>query len=481
MTKAVLLDLNGVIEDVSKFLQIRDDLVVTTIGTRAPENLVRKEAAKIREDYDTIMSNNLPEFHLMFWDDLLRRLRLEMTEGALFYIYERFVEQYLQISRVFPDAKRLLSNPPIRTDFGILSNANSIRARRFLRHHSLCNLVSTIVISHDTPYAKPCREVFLLAAQRLGRRPEDVIMVGDRLDNDIHGAQEVGMVAVLVDRSGKVSADRVGCKVITDLDCFEDIVQSINGKPNRSSVVVTLPSREPKVVIVCGGSGTRLKSKIGSKQKCLTPIKGKPILLHTIDALIAAGLREFDLLAGTSTSEIQHTVSQYGKERNCIIRVLPISEPGTGRAMQAYWTITKAERRDVIYSHGNIIVNPVIVQDFIEKARANTLNDVVFLSSAEWVARTHAALVPRDGSIERIDTSSPLSERMGLCSIGMAFVRVRVPVDKGEVVEQGMFEDVIENLRGKRYLRVGYYYTDSPWEHLGVPADWERLVSSEAS
>src|SRR5258706_10280122 len=119
------------------------------------------------------MPNTLPNFHVLFWDDLLRRLKLAISEDSLFYAYEHFLEQYLHVSRVFPDAKRLFTKPPIHTTFGMLTNANSLRARRYLRHHSLCKFVETVVISHDTPYAKPCREVFLLAAQRLRRDPAD--------------------------------------------------------------------------------------------------------------------------------------------------------------------------------------------------------------------------------------------------------------------------------------------------------------------
>jgi FMN phosphatase YigB (HAD superfamily)/CTP:molybdopterin cytidylyltransferase MocA len=476
MPKAVLLDLNGVIEDVSSFLEERNHLIVTTVGATIPDYIVREEAARLREDYDAIMSNTLPEFHLMFWDDLLRRLKLTVSENSLFYAYERFVEQYLHVSRVFPDAKRLLTNPIAHTTFGILTNANSLRARRYLRHHTLCKFVNAVVISHDTPYAKPCREVFLLAAQRLRRSPEDVIMVGDRVDNDIQGATEAGMTPILVDRSGTLSSERIGCRVISDLDSFSEVYRELAGKPNATSVVVTLPSREPKVVIVCGGAGSRLKGKTGDSQKCLVPVKGKPILLHTIDALMAAGLRDFDLLAGTSVSEIEIATAHY-KKGNCVIRMLPICEPGTGRAMQAYWSTTKAERRDVIYSHGNIIVEPSVVQDFITKARNDNLSDIVFLSSPEWMARTHAALVPRDGVVFRINTDSDLKDRVGLCSVGMAFVRRRVPLDKGEIGETDMFEDIIESLRSKRYLRIGHYYSDTAWEHLGIPEDWERLVS----
>lgn len=49
---------------------------------------------------------------------------------------------------------------------------------------------------------KPSRDFYLMALSSLNLRSSEVIMVGDDLDNDVAGAQAVGLQAVLV-RSGK--------------------------------------------------------------------------------------------------------------------------------------------------------------------------------------------------------------------------------------------------------------------------------------
>ena len=53
-----------------------------------------------------------------------------------------------------------------------------------------------------TIVGKPTQTFFNLASHSFGCKPENLIMVGDDLINDIKGAQEMGMHAVLV-QTGK--------------------------------------------------------------------------------------------------------------------------------------------------------------------------------------------------------------------------------------------------------------------------------------
>ncbi|MFY9822153.1 MAG: HAD-IA family hydrolase [Thermoanaerobaculia bacterium] len=471
MKGAVLLDLNGVIEDIREFRWNRDDLVVQAVAALAPEDAVRSEARAIRTMYEGIMAHNIPEFHIMFWDDLVNRLGLGL-QANVFSLYDSFVELYIRTSAVFSDAVSLLESRSSNVDFGILSNSNSFRARRFLQRHALVDFVKAIVISHDTPYSKPSREVFLLAARRLGRSPADLIMIGDRLDNDIMGAQQAGMTGVLLDRSGTISPEAVGCRVISSLNEFDDIVRN----PLHKEVSGFDPSSGPIVVIVCGGKGTRLREKLGNLQKCLAPVNGKPILFHTLEALMAAGLNQFDLISGESTAEIGEALESLPRDRHVRIRVIPIAESGTGRAVQAYWTSVRDAGRDIVYSHGNIILTKDTVRQFVRSSRGQRTNDVVLLGSPTWMARTHATLIPALGHIKQIVAEPDHSDRSGLCSVGMAYVNRSVDLGCVDLTPSAMFEEAVEALRQANRISVGYFYTDAPWEHLGVPEDWTRLM-----
>jgi putative hydrolase of the HAD superfamily len=62
-----------------------------------------------------------------------------------------------------------------------------------------------IFVSSRVGYAKPDRHIFLTALARHGLAPKHALHVGDSETNDLHGAQNAGLTALLVDRSQPVS------------------------------------------------------------------------------------------------------------------------------------------------------------------------------------------------------------------------------------------------------------------------------------
>lgn len=60
-----------------------------------------------------------------------------------------------------------------------------------------------ILISAVFGASKPNAPIFAEACRRAGVQPQDVIHIGDSLEDDIHGATRSGMRAVLIDRQGR--------------------------------------------------------------------------------------------------------------------------------------------------------------------------------------------------------------------------------------------------------------------------------------
>ena|SRR6266568_4687125 len=74
---------------------------------------------------------------------------------------------------------------------GILSNsANTLRT--FLQEHTAQDMFDAIVVSAETPYIKPQREIFELAAKKLAVQLDEVFFVDDSPAN-ITAAQSYGM------------------------------------------------------------------------------------------------------------------------------------------------------------------------------------------------------------------------------------------------------------------------------------------------
>jgi putative hydrolase of the HAD superfamily len=65
-----------------------------------------------------------------------------------------------------------------------------------LVRHDIDQFFDAVIYSSDLAYSKPHPHVFCLAASQLGVKPEQCVMVGNRLTTDIKGGQLVGMHSI---------------------------------------------------------------------------------------------------------------------------------------------------------------------------------------------------------------------------------------------------------------------------------------------
>jgi HAD superfamily hydrolase (TIGR01549 family) len=83
---------------------------------------------------------------------------------------------------------------------GLVSNG-ARNIDEFVAHHDLP--IDAAVGSRTHGKVKPDPSIFLAALERLGVGPEETVMVGDTLADDIEGARAVGIRAILIDREGQ--------------------------------------------------------------------------------------------------------------------------------------------------------------------------------------------------------------------------------------------------------------------------------------
>ncbi len=86
---------------------------------------------------------------------------------------------------------------------GVLSNTMWPRWHHeaVFSRDGLAHLIDGAVYSSEIPYAKPHAAAFRAALDAVAATPSMTVFVGDRPWDDVHGAQEVGMRAVLMPHS----------------------------------------------------------------------------------------------------------------------------------------------------------------------------------------------------------------------------------------------------------------------------------------
>ena len=77
-----------------------------------------------------------------------------------------------------------------------------------------------------------------------------------------------------------------------------------------------------KVIIMCGGKGTRLREETAVKPKPMVEIGGRPILWHIMKIYDRFGYRDFILPLGYKGEVIKHDVAKYVPETEYVVKVL---------------------------------------------------------------------------------------------------------------------------------------------------------------
>jgi FMN phosphatase YigB (HAD superfamily) len=100
----------------------------------------------------------------------------------------------------YPDAVETLKQLKQRGyRLGLYSNATDDKLlQRLINQGSLRPWLSPTFSSAEWSWRKPKREPFELIAGRWGLSPTEVVVIGDTLDTDILGAQNAGMLSILM-------------------------------------------------------------------------------------------------------------------------------------------------------------------------------------------------------------------------------------------------------------------------------------------
>ncbi len=107
--------------------------------------------------------------------------------------------------RLYPDASECLERLHKRYKIGIVAN-QSLGSEERLKKFGIRKYIDVLVASAEEGVAKPDRRIFEIALARAGCKPEEAAMVGDRLDNDIVPANELGMYTIWIKQGNWVYA-----------------------------------------------------------------------------------------------------------------------------------------------------------------------------------------------------------------------------------------------------------------------------------
>ena len=201
MIKAVFFDIDDTLYDTSGFAKLaRRAALNVMVDAGLP--LSTDEAYKIlREIIDEYGSNYDKHFNVLTKRIYGEEKPLLIALGMITYHNVKFA-----LLRLFPQTtSTLIYLKKQGYDLGVISNGITIKQWEKLIRLDLHHFFDHVITSKEAGAEKPDKHIFECALEKMGYDAEKCVMIGNKFSEDILGAVNVGMSAILVNSELKES------------------------------------------------------------------------------------------------------------------------------------------------------------------------------------------------------------------------------------------------------------------------------------
>lgn len=126
-----------------------------------------------------------------------------------------------------------------------------------------------------------------------------------------------------------------------------------------------------KAALLAAGKGTRMKELTDDLPKPMLQVRGKPILLHIIEGLRAAGVTDFCIIVGYKADVVRGFFGDGSKFGVRITYATQVVQDGTGRVVELAKEFAGDE--PFVLSYGDILISPANYLRIVELGDAEAL------------------------------------------------------------------------------------------------------------
>ena len=98
---------------------------------------------------------------------------------------------------LYPDAAQCLKTLSQKYKIGIIAN-QELGTKERLQQHGILQYIDLVIASAEEGVAKPDEKIFKIALERAACKSDNAIMIGDRIDNDIIPAKNLGFHTIWI-------------------------------------------------------------------------------------------------------------------------------------------------------------------------------------------------------------------------------------------------------------------------------------------
>ncbi len=194
MIKAIFFDIDDTLYDTSGFAKLaRKAALNVMIDAGLP--LTSEEAyLLLREIIDEYGSNYDKHFNVLTKRVFSEEKPLLIALGMITYHNVKFA-----LLRLFPQTTRtLIYLKKQGYNLGVISNGITIKQWEKLIRLDLHHFFDHVITSEEAGVEKPDKRIFELALEKMGSKAEESVMIGNKFNEDIMGALNSGISAILV-------------------------------------------------------------------------------------------------------------------------------------------------------------------------------------------------------------------------------------------------------------------------------------------
>lgn len=147
----------------------------------------------------------------------LLRLASVQQDGLLDIAVAEYRVAYQCARRCVPGARRLLDQLWRRMPVAVVTNHVTAEQTEKIQALGLGHRIDILVTSEEAGVAKPDPAIFASALARLGRCPDDAVMIGDSWNSDVLGALAAGIQPLWLNRYRLACPDSTRAREITTL------------------------------------------------------------------------------------------------------------------------------------------------------------------------------------------------------------------------------------------------------------------------
>ncbi len=202
------------------------------------EDLEREDFRLLAEKHELVLAGSLTlhDARVLRLRSLFEFCGESLTESALRDLAARRMTVYKNSRRAAPGAIPLLECLRAEVRIAVVTNNLASEQRDKLSACGLDSLIDELITSEEVGAAKPSREIFRAALDRLECQPIDAVMVGDSWTVDVVGAMNAGIRPVWFNRTGESQPSGFSVAEIRSLEPANEVA-AILRSPERFSPV----------------------------------------------------------------------------------------------------------------------------------------------------------------------------------------------------------------------------------------------------